>query len=324
LKTVIFSILFVAALVLTVYSFHVLLVAFAGILVSILIRAASDWLHAHSRLSEGAALAVVVSAIAILIGGNIWAFGVSFASHIEELSNGLSEAWQQLKGYASRYAWGQALLDGPGQSAASGAGSVVSTTVSFLGWMLVMIFVALYTAANPRLYVRLFKSLFRKRDQPRVESTLVDIGSTLRMWLLGQMISMIIVGVVTTIALLLMGVPMALTLGFLTAILNFIPNVGAIFSAGLAAGLALTQSAQLAGYVLILYVVIQCLEGYLLTPLIQQRTVDLPPGVTITVQALMGVLAGGIGLTLAAPLAVVGMVLVRKLYLKEDLHERAA
>ena len=80
----------------------------------------------------------------------------------------------------------------------------------------------------------------------------------------------------------------------------------------------------LAAYTLVLYLVIQSFEAYLITPLIQQRVVQLPPGLTLTVQAIMGVLAGGAGLALAAPLTVVGIVLTRKFHFKQDLGKRRA
>jgi predicted PurR-regulated permease PerM len=63
-------------------------------------------------------------------------------------------------------------------------------------------------------------------------------------------------------------------------------------------------------------------ESYLITPLIQKRMVSLPPALTIVFQLLAGVLAGGLGLLLAAPLTVVGLVLVRRLYLDRILGER--
>ena len=74
---------------------------------------------------------------------------------------------------------------------------------------------------------------------------------------------------------------------------------------------------------LVLYIVLQTADGYIFTPLVQQRTVDLPPALTISAQVVLGVLAGPTGLLLATPLTAAGVVLVRMLYLQDVLGERA-
>jgi predicted PurR-regulated permease PerM len=326
LKTVLAAIFLIAALALFVYTFSVLLIVFAGILLAILLRSLADFIHEHSRLSHGVCIFIVVAALTVTIIGNIWLFGVNFAGQVDQLKTSILKARDQVEGYAARYEWSRNLLVGArnGEAVFSRAPGAVSGFIRFVASCILMAMVGLYTAANPELYERAFIRLFPAPARPEVKETLVATASALRWWLAGQMVSMIVVGTLTTGGLWLLGVPLPFTLGFLTALLNFIPNVGAILSAVLAALLALTVSAPLAGYVLLLYVVIQAFEAYLLTPLIQQRAVELPPGLTITVQALMGVLVGGLGLALAAPLTVVGIVLTRKFHLKQDLGRRSA
>ena len=75
-------------------------------------------------------------------------------------------------------------------------------------------------------------------------------------------------------------------------------------------------------YVAALYLFIQALESYVFTPWMQQRIVSVPPALTIAVQLLFGLLAGTLGLLLATPLAAVGMVLVRMLYVEDLLGDR--
>jgi len=87
--------------------------------------------------------------------------------------------------------------------------------------------------------------------------------------------------------------------------------------------LAISDSPEKALWVLGLYVVAQTLEGYVLSPLVQKKMVLLPPALTIGVQVLLGVLVGGIGVALAAPLTAVGLVLVKMLYVEDVLHEPA-
>lgn len=139
------------------------------------------------------------------------------------------------------------------------------------------------------------------------------------MWLLGRIWASLFVGVLTVIGLLLLDMPLAFTLGLL--VLNFIPNIGPILSGVPAVLLALLKSPTLAIYVIVLYVVIQSVESYLVTPLIQRRVVSLPPALTLTAQLLLASLLGFLGLFLATPLTVVAMVLIEELYIKDVLEE---
>jgi predicted PurR-regulated permease PerM len=128
--------------------------------------------------------------------------------------------------------------------------------------------------------------------------------------------------IVTWLGLRLLGVPLAGVLGALAAMFNFIPNFGPLISMVPAALLAMMDSPQRAVYVVIMYLVLQNLEGNLLTPLIQRKAVSLPPAVAIVSQILMTTLAGGIGLMLAVPLAAAVHVVVKMLYVEDALGDR--
>ena len=150
---------------------------------------------------------------------------------------------------------------------------------------------------------------------------LEEAGSTLQRWLLAQLVSMGIVGLLTTLGLWLLGVPLALTLGILAALSEFIPNFGPILSAVPAVLLALVDSPRLALWVVVLYAGIQAAESYLITPLVQQRLASLPPVLVIVSQLLGGILFGFLGFALATPLLAVAMVLIKRLYVEDRLGE---
>ncbi|HET7060864.1 MAG TPA: AI-2E family transporter, partial [Nitrosospira sp.] len=76
--------------------------------------------------------------------------------------------------------------------------------------------------------------------------------------------------------------------------------------------------------VVALYMGIQALETYVLTPLLTQKMVDLPPALVITMEILMGVLAGGLGLVLATPLTAAGMVMVEMVYVEDVLGDHSS
>ena len=127
--------------------------------------------------------------------------------------------------------------------------------------------------------------------------------------------------VVTAVGLWLLGVPLALTLGLLSGLLNFIPNVGPLLAAAPALLIALTQGPTQALYVALLYLAYQSVDGYLLTPIVTQRTVAVPPAVTLLAQVLLGASAGLYGLLLASPLVAAGLVIVRLLYVEDILGD---
>lgn len=158
--------------------------------------------------------------------------------------------------------------------------------------------------------------------RPRAAEVLDESGSTLRAWLLAKLLEMLLIGVLTTLGLWLLGIQLALVLGLIAGLLSFIPNIGPVLAVIPALLLASLEGGRTVLYVAALYLFIQALESYVFTPWMQQRIVSVPPALTIAVQLLFGLLAGTLGLLLATPLAAVGMVLVRMLYVEDLLGDR--
>src|SRR6185295_16753182 len=115
------------------------------------------------------------------------------------------------------------------------------------------------------------------------------------------------------------GVPLWLPLGLLAALLNFIPNFGPVIAAVPAVLIALADNPAKAAWVVALSVAAQNLEGYLITPLVQRRAVEMPPALTILSQVLMGLLLGPLGVILAAPMTAAAIVVLKMLYVEDTL-----
>ncbi len=158
----------------------------------------------------------------------------------------------------------------------------------------------------------------------RADAVLVEITSVLRWWLIGKILSMALVGVLTTLGLWWLDVPLALTFGLIAAALTFIPNFGPVLSVVPPAILALADDPKRALYVGALYLAIQTVESYAVTPLIQRRTVSMPPALTITSQIVLGLLVGGIGVAVATPLTAAAMAVGRMLYVEDLLEDGQA
>jgi predicted PurR-regulated permease PerM len=129
-------------------------------------------------------------------------------------------------------------------------------------------------------------------------------------------------GGLTTIGLWILGVPLAFTLGVLAGILNFVPNFGPWIAAIPAVLVAFLQGPQQALYVGLLYIALQSIDGYILTPIVDRRSVELPPVLTIVAQVLLGLAFGFVGILLASPLTAVAMILIKTLYVEDLLGDR--
>jgi predicted PurR-regulated permease PerM len=129
------------------------------------------------------------------------------------------------------------------------------------------------------------------------------------------------VGVLTTLALGLIDMPLALVLGVIAGLFTFVPFIGPISSVIPAMLIGLMESPLMALYALIIYSVVQFIEGNFLTPLIQKRIIAMPPALLLSAQFFMGVFYGLFGLLLATPLAVTGTVLVQMLYVQDYLKD---
>ncbi|WP_131782815.1 AI-2E family transporter [Legionella gresilensis] len=184
--------------------------------------------------------------------------------------------------------------------------------------MFVILFFGIALAYQPEIYTNGLIKLFPKQKQNKVREVLNDTTQTLQLWLAGKAFSMLIIGLLTWIGLWILDIPLAFTLALLAALLSFIPNIGPIIAAVPAILLALLKSPIFGLYVVLLYLAIQTIESYLITPLIQQKSISLPPALIVFMQLIMSLLVGILSLALATPLLAVISVVVKQTYLNED------
>jgi predicted PurR-regulated permease PerM len=198
----------------------------------------------------------------------------------------------------------------------------LSTTLTVVGGLLLLMVLSIYIGSNPDAYRRGLMHLFPHRSRAKAGEVLTAISIVLRKWLVTQVIAMLVVGVVTTIILLILDVQAALALGVLAGLLEFVPTIGPVISALPALAMGFLDSPQKALYVLIAYVAIQQVENHLLIPMLMKEGVDLPPIVTILGQALMAILFGFLGLLVAVPLIAAIMVPIKMLYVRDVVGDQ--
>lgn len=315
----------VALAALFIVAGRVLLLAFGGLLVAVMLDGLATWIADRTGMRRAWALGLVVLGIAALTAAAAALVGPQIAEQASLLGPAVGGGLASLLERVAETSWGAPLLEeisGLASQGVDAAGRVVgafSTAVSGLVNVVVVIAIGIYLAASPETYRRGAVALVGEEARGRAWELLGRIGSALRSWLVGQLIAMLIVGGLTTAGLLLLDVPLALTLGLIAFLFAFVPYIGPIAAFVLAVLVALLESPELAARVVALYLVIQFVESYLVTPLIHKQVVDLPPALLLFAQVLLGVLAGVLGVALSVPLTVVVIVAVQVLYVRDVL-----
>lgn len=307
----------------------VFLLLFAGVLLALVLRVPTDWLKRHTPMSEQAALgAAVLGLIAILASLGVL-LAMPIGEQLVQLSRSLPRALSQLREWLEQHELGR-MLTRVGDDAQRGhveMGQVVGHTTDLLSALLssllgliVVLFLGVYLAAQPLLYqrglIRLVPPSWRSKTWEVFDRT----GVTLQRWLLGRLITMTIVGVAAALGLWLLDVPTAFALGLLAGLLEFMPYIGPAVSALPPILIAFNADPLLALYVALLFAAIQSAENYLVSPLIEQQTVFLPPALVIVSTLLLGTLFGVLGALLASPLVATVLVVVDTLYVQPVLQ----
>lgn len=297
-----------------------LVIVFAGIVFAAIIRAAADPLIDRFRVPPALAVTGVTLLIGALVVGGGWLFGQQVTAQAEQLWNAVQQSMDLLRERIGDSPLLQSIVGQVrGATSPETLGRVAKGTVTVFGVvidMALVLFLAFYLALDPATYRDGLVRLFPRAARPRLAEALDEAGTALRRWLLGQLFAMVCVGVLTSIGLAIVGVPLAVPLGILLGVLDFVPVVGPLIAAIPGLLIAFAQSPQLALYALVVYVVMQNIEGNVIVPLAQRWAVKLPAALTLVGILAFGTLLGPPGIFLAMPLLVVTLTLVRKLYVE--------
>lgn len=301
---------------------HAFLLFLVGVIAAVLLDAAARGLMRLLPLPRHGSLTLVLSIASASLAWVSWSVGTSLADQAREYLTATADLAHQGAAAASRYGlpiesdpaqlmqWlppPSALFGGAMDAMSAGSSAIV---IAFLGAFL---------AWEPLVYKVAVVSLVPQEKRMRFSEVLDNAAGAMRGWLLGQAVSMVIIFGFTLLSLWLVGMPYAPLLAVIAGVLTFIPTAGP-FLAGVAIVLAgLTQSLGMAGYGLVVYAAIQFIETNVVTPVVQEHTVRLPPAFTLASQLILGSLFGLLGFAFAVPLVAAGRVLVGELYVKDQL-----
>lgn len=312
-------------------SSQVLLAVFGAVLFAVWLDGLALLLAQRIRIARAWALLIVVALLAISLGGFGVLAGTQVSAQLAQLGQRLPQALQELRSLLDAHSWGRALLSIVPAEAnwlpshreiLAQISGLFSTALGALVTGVIVVMIGLYLAASPAQYVNGTVRLVPRSEHRRAREVLRYLGHALRWYLVGRMVAMAMVGVLVGVALWAVGMQLVLALALITALLSFVPFLGPVMAAVPALLVAFLHGPLYALYVLGIYTAVQFTEGNILTPLIQVQAVSLPPAALLAAQLLMGVWFGIVGVILAAPLAVVVIVLVQTLYVEDVLGER--
>jgi predicted PurR-regulated permease PerM len=308
----------------------IFIVAFLGVLLGLAMTRAVDSLErARIRRGFGAVLVMLMFVGAL---ASIFAFiGPSIREQTHVLERELPKAMLSVEAWVNRTPI-KALVASEGQPQRGGLTDrvtrelrnatkflfpIVSTFLGAVGGVIIVLFMAMYIAAEPGLYREGVLHLVPHRHRSRAEEWLSILRDTLRQWLLARLIAMLLIGLITAAGLTALGVKGAGALAVVAGLMEFVPFFGPVVSAIPAIGVALVDSPEKALWVIGLYIVIQQLEGNVITPLLLEKRLDVPPALTVLTVAALGIVFGVLGMLIAEPLLAVVLVTTKMLYVQD-------
>jgi predicted PurR-regulated permease PerM len=226
--------------------------------------------------------------------------------------------WQKSLGPAESVqeilkSWGLGL----GKMTANIFSTVMDVFGGFLSFLAILVLI-FYMTVKERGMQRFLEQVLPKKHQERITSLITRVQEKMGLWLRGQLILCLIIGILSYLGLSILGVNYALVLALVAGITEIVPFVGPIIGGILAVLLAFVQSPSKAFFVIILYVIIQQLENQIIVPRVMKRAVGLNPIITIIAILIGARLAGILGALIAVPVATAFLVFVRN-YISQQL-----
>ncbi|MGR3757762.1 MAG: AI-2E family transporter [Tranquillimonas sp.] len=296
---------------------HTLLLAFGGLIVSVVILALARPLSRLTGLPHLAAVATATLLIGAALGLALWQAAPALLTQAAELREALPQAVASLRDRFPGLLAQDALTQSSVISGIAGQITLWSTRlVEGITAILLVVLAGLFFAAAPGRYTEGLVRLVPPSRQETARHAVRSAGTALRAWLLGQLVAMGVVGSGVALGTWMIGLPAPLALGLVAGLLEFVPVIGPILGAIPALLLAMTMGWSMFVWTAGLYLAVEQLESNMLLPMIERSVASVPPALFLLALVAIGTLFGLTGVILAAPLTVVGYVLVNELYVK--------
>jgi len=308
-----------------------LLIVFAGVLFAAFLDAAARALAPVLPLNRTPRLALVLMLLSAVMGfGLLWGAG-KLPEQTRLLLKVMDAQLDILQQHLLTYGvdvlgpeWGrdftQWLFSDQGRFLRH-AQLVLGGASTVLTGALVIVFLGILFAFDPANHRESLVLLAKQSYRTRMRAVMNEMGNILRFWFVGQLIRITLMTLCTWVALYLIGLPGPFLLGLQAGLSNFIPYLGPIVAAIPIALVAMPLGASPLAWAIVIYTVIQSIEGYVIGPLIQRQAVDTPPAWTLVAIVLLGALFGVLGIALAMPLVAIGRVAILRFYVEDYLGD---
>ena len=306
----------------------VILLAFAAVLIATIFHGIADPIAARTPLSRVAALPIAVLILLGVIFGLGWLVQAKVASEVMSVLEKASNVLPQIGQYIGGPELSTQATDALKKMATSGSlwGQVTwfgATALGFVTNLLLILFGGVYLAINPGLYRNGLLKMLPTSAQDAVGETMDATGRALKAWLVGQLIAMLVTGIMTWVGLWLIGIPSAAGLALIAGLFEFIPLLGPFLGAVPALLIAFSEGQSMLLWTAGIFLVVQQIESNLIQPVISRHSVSIAPALLLFAVVAFGIIFGTLGIFLAAPLTVAVYVAVAKLYVMRTLGHDA-
>jgi len=327
----------VALVALAVRTIDVLLIVFLAVILGIYLDALAQLLQRRFGMPQPLGLSVGLAVTLGLLVGVVLLIAPAVTQQVQDLLANLPRNLANLDANINALVGRIPLLRRSATPGADGQPGLLATAmVEILGFLrgaavpylkggveiliagVSVLVMALYLARHPTIYVEGVVALVPPSRRPLARAVLQDLNLTIRAWVVGQIIAMVLLAGLTTLGLLALGVPYFLAFGVFAGVAAIVPFFGVLLSTLLPALFALgafgiTKALLVAG----LGVLVHIVEANFVAPVVMERQVNIPPVVTIAGVLMIGKLFGLSGLIIAVPILALVMILVRHILLGE-------
>jgi predicted PurR-regulated permease PerM len=326
----------VALVALAIKTIDLLLVVFLAVILAIYLDALTNILEQRLGMPRPLGLTLALAATLGALVGTVLLIAPPVTQQVQDLLNNLPTYLANLDANITAFMRNIPVLRRGAEPGVEAPGILASSLSEILGFLrgaavpylkggvefliegVSVLVMAVFLARHPTTYAGGIIALVPPRKRPLAGAILNDLNSTIRAWVLGQIIAMLVLAALTTFGLWTLGVPYFLAFGVFAGVAAIVPFFGVLLSTILPAMFALGAfGVTKALLVLALGVVIHIIEANFIAPVVMERQVNLPPVVTIAGVLVIGKLFGLGGLIIAVPILALVMILIRHILIGE-------
>lgn len=321
-QTVAIIALLVIVILIARVAFNVLLMVLCGTMISVYFHGLGDLIERNIKINRKWAMTISVGGSFALLAVILWFMGTKIETQISQLSETLPHTVSVFQAKLAESPLGRKALEyfsgqSNSQKLISTAQSFFSTSFGVLANIYIILLLGIFFTVSPSVYKDGILILMPEDKKFMGRYVINRISLSLKGWLKGTLLSIVLVAIMLTVGLSIMSIPVALVLALMAGMLRIIPNFGTAAAMIPGVLLALTISTNTAIIVTLMYIVTQTIVSNVVTPIIQKKFINMPPALTIISQIIMGTLSGALGIILAVPLLAIVMILIDELYVKK-------